>query len=289
MTRRRIAAPALALAGATALALALSACSPPGPPMAGGEVRGYEARLLSHGRLRTDRAPADAPFGPSQLAEHFGRIAFGRGGGLFSTDGGLHRWEQPIRWHVRAAGPEAPRAAGDVARTFARIAAATGLDIAPAPSAETANFHVLFLSPADFDQAIPWTRQVAGASAADRVRDFRDSRSTCNFKAWPRRRAQGHLPAGSYARALVLVRAGYSDAFRLGCVEEELAQAMGLPNDDRSVRPSVFNDDEEFALLTAHDEMLLRILYDPRLRPGMSRSRAMPLVARIAAGLRPGR
>ncbi|MEL6700412.1 MAG: DUF2927 domain-containing protein, partial [Pseudomonadota bacterium] len=47
-------------------------------------------------------------------------------------------------------------------------------------------------------------------------------------------------------------------------------------------RPSIFNDDEEFALLTTHDEALLRILYDPRLRRGMTERTARPIVAQIA-------
>jgi hypothetical protein len=61
-----------------------------------------------------------------------------------------------------------------------------------------------------------------------------------------------------------------------------MAQGMGLSNDSPEARPSVFNDDEEFALLTPHDEALLRILYDPRLRPGMTAEEAMPIVRAIA-------
>ena len=63
---------------------------------------------------------------------------------------------------------------------------------------------------------------------------------------------------------------------------------MGLPNDNDSVRPSLFNDDEEFALLTRHDEMLLKILYDPRLSPGMIPGEAMPIVRTIARELTGG-
>ncbi|MFT7253735.1 MAG: hypothetical protein ACI81Q_001152, partial [Paracoccaceae bacterium] len=50
-------------------------------------------------------------------------------------------------------------------------------------------------------------------------------------------------------------------------------------------RPSIFNDDEEFALLTTHDELLLRILYDPRLSPGMQPDQARPILRVIAQGL----
>ncbi|MCQ8205510.1 DUF2927 domain-containing protein, partial [Vibrio parahaemolyticus] len=69
---------------------------------------------------------------------------------------------------------------------------------------------------------------------------------------------------------------------RLSCVHEEMAQAMGLPNDSPDARPSLFNDDLEFALLTDHDAVLLRMLYDPRLRPGMTAAQARPLLPAIA-------
>ena len=47
-------------------------------------------------------------------------------------------------------------------------------------------------------------------------------------------------------------------------------------------RPSIFNDDEEFGRLTTHDEMLLKILYDPRMRPGMSAVAAETMAVVIA-------
>lgn len=282
------------LAWALAGGAALSGCGDgapgtPGAAVTPGEFAAYERRLLANGGLRTDRAARDIPFRNADLVQNFERVAFGRepgSGGPRRIDE-LHRWEEPIRWQVYASGPETAPAIADVERTFARLAAATGLDIRRAEPG-TGNFSVLFLGPEDYPRAIDWARDAVGRDMARRIRDFRNSGSTCNLRAWPRTRPRGGAPEGSYREAVVLIRAGYSDAFRLGCVEEELAQAMGLPNDDASVRPSVFNDDEAFALLTSHDEWLLRILYDPRLRAGMSAAEAMPLVARILADLRPG-
>jgi hypothetical protein len=72
---------------------------------------------------------------------------------------------------------------------------------------------------------------------------------------------------------------------RLSCVHEELAQGLGLSNDSPLARPSIFNDDEEFATLTSHDELLLKMLYDPRLKSGMSLPEARPTIKQIAAEL----
>ena len=72
---------------------------------------------------------------------------------------------------------------------------------------------------------------------------------------------------------------------RLACIHEEMAQGLGLANDSPRARPSIFNDDEEFALLTTHDEMLLRMLYDDRLRSGMGAAEAAPIARQIAREL----
>lgn len=88
-----------------------------------------------------------------------------------------------------------------------------------------------------------------------------------------------------YTNAVAIVRAEHPDLMRLSCVHEELAQGMGLANDSPVARPSVFNDDEEFGLLTRHDELLLKMLYDRRMRVGMDQDTARPVATIIAAEL----
>ncbi len=95
--------------------------------------------------------------------------------------------------------------------------------------------------------------------------------------------SQGNSPV--YAQAVALIRAELPPRLRRSCVHEELTQGMGLANDSPRARPSIFNDDEEFAYLTRHDELLLKILYDPRLRPGMTEAEARPVVMQIATEL----
>ncbi|HHI70684.1 MAG TPA: DUF2927 domain-containing protein, partial [Rhodobacteraceae bacterium] len=91
-----------------------------------------------------------------------------------------------------------------------------------------------------------------------------------------------------YAKAVAVIRGEHPDLLRLSCIHEELAQGMGLPNDSPAARPSIFNDDEEFGLLTHHDELLLQMLYDKRLRPGMTVQEARPIIKQIAAELMGG-
>ena len=85
-----------------------------------------------------------------------------------------------------------------------------------------------------------------------------------------------------YRRAFAVVRAEHPDLMHLSCLHEEITQGLGLPNDSPRARPSIYNDDQEFALMTPMDEMMLRMLYDRRLRPGMSVAEARPIVQQIA-------
>ena len=79
-----------------------------------------------------------------------------------------------------------------------------------------------------------------------------------------------------------------SDATKHSCVVEEVTQALGLPNDSFTIRPSIFNDDDEFQDLTWQDELFLRVLYDRRVIPGMTRAEFEPLARDIIDELRPG-
>jgi len=85
-----------------------------------------------------------------------------------------------------------------------------------------------------------------------------------------------------FVSAVVMLRTEHEGMMMEACIHEEIAQMLGLPNDSPTAYPSIFNDNEEFALLTRHDEMLLKILYDPRLQVGMSIEEVRPIARQIA-------
>ena len=90
-------------------------------------------------------------------------------------------------------------------------------------------------------------------------------------------------PNSAISSALVIIRSELPVIMRRACFHEEIAQSLGLTNDSHLARPSVFNDDDEFATLTKFDEILLQILYDDRLHPGILRAAAHHLVEQIAS------
>lgn len=250
--------------------------------------------LVSRGLLRTDNGEADVPFSQRQLVEDFVQIA------LFDeyqlTNGTLvprksasrlRRWDGPVRVSVSYGEtvPSEQRRTDQAAfnRYLRRLSRATGNPVTSA-SPKNANFHVFMVNEDERRALGPQLEALVPGISPALVRTVTSMpRSTfCTVFAF------SVDSASNYYRAVAVIRAEQPDILRLACIHEELAQGMGLANDSPSARPSIFNDDEEFALLTRHDELLLEMLYDPRLRAGMQADEARPILRQIAAEMMGG-
>ncbi len=248
-----------------------------------------QTRLLMQGLLRTDGGGRDTPYTDTDILRNFERIAFydeyARDRGLTRSDGragGLRKWVVPVRMTVEfgATVPEAQRNLDQriVSLYAARLGRITGHPISM--DSGDANFHVLIMGEDDRDQAVARIRTL--------VPNISPSALSL-FNALPRSihcLVVAFSDTGNdnaYRRAIALIRAEHPDLLRRSCVHEELAQGLGLANDSPQARPSIFNDDDEFALLTTHDEELLRLLYSPELTPGMSADQARPILRRLIA------
>lgn len=64
----------------------------------------------------------------------------------------------------------------------------------------------------------------------------------------------------------------------VSCFVEELTQILGLPNDSKTVYPTIFSDKNIYKLLTGLDYILLKLLYSPELKTGMSQSALHPVI-----------
>lgn len=262
------------------------------------DLRRYYARvqedLLARGLLRVDGGGVDTPFTDQMLARNFERIAlaeeYTRGAGLQPSSGALgdiKKWTVPVRVAVtfgesvsnedRA---QDRRVLESYTRRLARVSGHPISFVASQP-----NFHVLVMGEDDREQL---------RTTLDRIAPGMEASSRAIFLNLPRAihclvvAFADSAASSAYRQAVALVRSEHPDLTRRACFHEELAQGLGLANDDQNARPSIFNDDEEFALLTSHDELLLKILYDPRLTPGMSADEARPIVRVIAQELKGG-
>jgi Protein of unknown function (DUF2927) len=246
-----------------------------------------QSSLLAQGLLRTDRGGPDTPFTDRNLAENFIRIAlfdeYATQNGQFvqrQTPSHLRRWTKPVRMAVEFGDTvqlaQRSRDIASVAGYAAELAQATGHPVSLVTDA--ANFHVLILSEDDRRAAgARLSALVPGISAGDLATVIDMPRETyCLVFAY-----SGNS-ASTYDSAVAVIRSEHPDLLRQSCLQEELAQGLGLANDSPDARPSIFNDDEEFALLTLQDRLLLHMLYDARLRPGMTPEQATPIVREIA-------
>ncbi|WP_416916276.1 MAG: DUF2927 domain-containing protein [Roseicyclus sp.] len=253
--------------------------------------QGIEVRLTQDGLLRTDSGQRDAPFSAATLAANFERIAlydeYALIGGRFvqqQTPARLRRWEQPVRIQPhfgRLVDPAQQAEDRAILTTYAtRLARATGHPVSTVRTG--GNFHVLYLGRDDLREVGDLVRSLVPGIGAEVVAEIENlPRSTfCSVYAFSE--AGGR---SVYVAAIAIIRDEHPPLLRRSCVHEEVAQGLGLPNDSPAARPSIFNDDEEFALLTRHDELLLQMLYDPRLSPGLRPEEARPTLRQIAQEL----
>ncbi|MEL7099593.1 MAG: DUF2927 domain-containing protein [Pseudomonadota bacterium] len=248
-------------------------------------LRAYLASVqstqLTQGLLRQDGGGVDTPFTADMLARNFRSIAFfSEYGGSVGVSGRLRRYEQPVRMKVihGAALPPSERAQAtrDVTDYAARLSRITGHPISVGGKP---NFLVYFVSEDERRQTILDTApQILGLEPRNLNPILNISEDIyCAVISY---RSQDNRLA--YGASVAVIRTENPDLLRLSCIHEELAQGLGLANDSPEARPSIFNDDDEFALLTRHDELLLQLLYDDRLKTGMTLPEAEPVVRILA-------
>ncbi len=247
--------------------------------------RSLASNLHSAGHLRIERAPADAPYDAETLSRNFHTIAFFyefrvENGSVVpeQTEKPLNRWSDRIRYRLAGDGVTAAdrREIAQLADQFGDL---TGLEFEP-----VASEHDLLITIAGprGRRAISDSLKSAGLPAFQEQYDI-----WRNTPGWICGATLGVDPDNPsvLTAAHIFMASELNGTLRRACLHEEFAQALGLTNDSPRARPSVFNDDQEFALITTHDALLLQILYDPRLTPGMTATEAMPTVNQIIAGL----
>ncbi len=248
-----------------------------------------QARLISQGKLRQEYAPKDALFTPDDLVRNFEKVAlfdeYALNSGSFveqQTSSYLRRWTKPVRiglYFGPSVTPEQREIDRKTVFQFAnRLSALTGLSIRLSDF-KNANFIMLFMNRDSQKTETPLLAEDVPQLLPSIIKEIQNSPRNIFCVAYALSNADRPTV---YSGAVILVKAEHSQIMRNSCIQEEMTQALGLANDGPDIRPSIFNDDEEFALLTRHDELLLKMLYDPRLKVGMTPEIARPVLQQVA-------
>ncbi len=272
--------------GAVLMGLGLSACAPTHDTEA--FYNDLQRFYVLTGGMRTERAPADAPFTNADLVRNFESIAFhteftdeNRSLVAEKTPTTLVKWGDEVTYDIfgDAAGPEDER---DLKELTDRVSELTGLKFRRVRR----DPNVLILI-ANRGMREYFVEELEARGMGDRIQIIREWTRSDRFPCVGQVGETGRTDERRIV-ALIGIKGETKGLLRQSCIHEEFVQTMGLMNDDSEVRPSIFNDDQEFALLTAHDEYLLRILYDPRLGYGMTAEEGMPIVRQIVDEIGPG-
>jgi Protein of unknown function (DUF2927) len=229
------------------------------------------------------RSAERVTFSDAEIADGFFKIALGAEMRIAGSNNRIRKFDRPVRVFVNNRAAADRR--GDIAAVVGDIRAAVDhLDIALTDDPNAANVAVTVLR--DRRALLHTIRSRYGRERADEIERRLTPRCLSGFSEDPEYRIR---------RAEVLLTADGGDFSFLDCAYEELLQALGPINDDRSVPWTMFNDDVQMGFFDVYDQYILNILYDPHVRPGMTRQDIekllpdiLPNLHKRISGARPG-
>ena len=251
--RRHILLIAMALAALTT-AIAL-------PPPAAAELAAIAARQRAEKKNFTD----------SEIIEGFMKTAFGAEYHLAGRVDRIRKYEVPVR--VFADG-RADRKA-QIARIVADIASRVRhLDIAMTDDDDKANVLVTLVRDRDLFRTIS---RFYGGERAKEIKTSLDPQCLSGF----RKNEKFEIEHSD-----VILTIDKGDFVFLDCAYEELLQSLGPINDTSTVPWTMFNDNVSMGYFDVYDQYLLNVLYDPRIKAGMTVPEVKALLPEVITDVR---
>jgi hypothetical protein len=219
------------------------------------------------------RAAERKTFTDSEIVDGFFKITFGAEFHLAGRVDRIRKYDAPIRIYIdnRANSNRTAQVAAVIVDIAAHI---RNLDIARTPRRESANVVVTLVRDRDLARTI---RALYGVNRARRIQRSLEPQCLSGFRKDDSFRI---------LHSDVLLAADVSDFVFYDCVYEELLQALGPINDDPSVQWSMFNDEVQMGFFGTYDQYILNILYDPRIRPGMTPAQVRALLPEVLPSVR---
>ncbi|WP_420554570.1 DUF2927 domain-containing protein [Neptuniibacter marinus] len=203
---------------------------------------------------------------PSYLVQAFTQVALRN---EYSQQGRVvRRWEKPIRvWLDHKVGDKSLHA--DLVRMhITHLSSLMQHPISFVSSPEQANLKIVFTQQRD------WAEQIGQLFGEKAINVMHGAVCMANFRVNSRYEIES-------AAIIIPVDQARMHGKLVTCIVEEITQVMGLPNDSEAVYPSIFNDKTPESLLSGLDGLLLKMLYSPELRSGMTERDVKPFLNKL--------
>lgn len=229
--------------------------------------------FAENAQIAARRAAERKVFTDKEIADGFFKIAFGAEFQVAGRVDRIRKYDAPVRVFIDS------RAKPDRRRQVAQVIADIGahidhLDIATTEDADAANMSVSLVRDRDLASTI---RTLYGRERARQIERSLQPQCLSGFRKDEQYRIV-------HSDVILVVDAGEFIFF--DCVYEEVLQALGPINDDPSVPWTMFNDDVQMGFFGTYDQYLLNILYDPRVRPGMTRDEVRAVLPGVLSSTR---
>src|SRR5689334_12471041 len=249
--------------GIIAAILALGLCDAVWPTRAQAEIPAVAARQRAEKKTFTD----------AEIIEGFFKTAFGAEYHLAGRVDRIRKYDMPVR--VFADGRRADRKA-QLAKVVTDIGAKVQhLDIAMSESGEDANIHVKLVRDRDLYHTIS---EAYGSERAREIKTSLDPQCLSGFRK---------NDAYEIEHSDVILTVDNGDFVFLDCAYEELLQSLGPINDTSTVPWTMFKDNVSMGYFDVYDQYLLNLLYDPRIKAGMTVQDVKSILPDVLADVRP--
>lgn len=231
-------------------------------PSAGAEIPAITSRQRTEKKIFTD----------SEISEGFFKTAFGAEYHLAGRVDRIRKYDMPVR--VFADGTRADRKA-QLAKIVADIATKIQhLDIAMAATSDDANVLVKLVRDRDLNRTIS---TFYGSERARAIRSSLDPQCLSGFRKNEKYEIE---------HSDVILTVDNGDFVFFDCGYEELLQSLGPINDTSSVPWTMFNDNVSMGYFDVYDQYILNLLYDPRIKAGMTVQEVKDVLPAVLADVR---
>lgn len=207
--------------------------------------------------ISSRRATERKTFTDAEISAGFFSTAFGAELRIAGRSDRIRKYDVPVRVFIdnRAKPDRRRQMASVIADIEARV---QHLDIAPTQNRADANVVVTLVRDRDLAGAIG---KMYGRARSRQIQRKLGPQCLSGFRKDDSFRI-------TESSVILVVDAG--DFIFYDCAYEELLQALGPINDTDAVPWTMFNDKVHKGFFDVYDQYLLNILYDPRIRPGMT-------------------